>query len=114
MLVMLLGATALVRWDIAARREAFAVDARIAHRMLSQRAAQLDAVLATLMLVAQEPDAVGVGRALTLSPRTVETHRTHLSAKLQVQTLAQMIRAYAQLVDEEAAARPASPQPPSA
>jgi hypothetical protein len=41
----------------------------------------------------------------------VETHRTHLSAKLQVQTLAQMIRAYAQLVDEEAAARPASPPP---
>lgn len=57
MLAMLLGATALVRWDIAARREAFAVDARIAHRLLSQRAAQLDAVLATLMLVAQGTDA---------------------------------------------------------
>jgi hypothetical protein len=57
LLVLLLGATALVRWDIAARREAFAVDARIAHRLLSQRAAQLDAVLATLVLVAQEPGA---------------------------------------------------------
>jgi two-component system, LuxR family, response regulator FixJ len=43
-----------------------------------------------------------IGRALTMSPRTVETHRAHLCAKLQVQTLAQMIRAYAQLVEEEA------------
>jgi signal transduction histidine kinase len=51
-LVALLGATAIVRWDIATRREAFAEDARIAHRLLSQRAAQLDAVLATLALVA--------------------------------------------------------------
>ena len=50
-----------------------------------------------------------IGRALALSPRTVETHRTHLGAKLQVQTLAQMIRAYAQLVDDDAAGRlPAS------
>jgi len=44
-----------------------------------------------------------IGRALVLSPRTVETHRAHLCSKLQVQTLAQMIRSYAQLVDDEAA-----------
>ncbi len=44
-----------------------------------------------------------IGRALGLSPRTVETHRAHLCGKLQVQTLAQMIRSYAQLVDDEAA-----------
>jgi len=56
-LLVLLGAATIVRWDIAARREAFAVDARIAHRLLSQRAAQLDAVLATLALVAPAPDA---------------------------------------------------------
>jgi two-component system, LuxR family, response regulator FixJ len=43
-----------------------------------------------------------IGRALALSPRTVETHRAHLCAKLEVQTLAQMIRAYAQLVEEVA------------
>jgi signal transduction histidine kinase len=55
-LVALLGATAIVRWDIATRREAFAVDARIAHRLLSQRAAQLDAVLATLALLAPAAD----------------------------------------------------------
>lgn len=56
-LVALLGATAIVRWDIATRREAFAEDARIAHRLLSQRAAQLDAVLATLALLAPATDA---------------------------------------------------------
>ncbi len=56
-LLVLLGAAAIVRWDIAARREAFAVDARIAHRLLSQRAAQLDAVLATLVLASPAADA---------------------------------------------------------
>jgi FixJ family two-component response regulator len=41
-----------------------------------------------------------VGRALQLSPRTVETHRAHLSQKLEVGSLAQLIRHYATLVDE--------------
>ena len=52
LLLLMLGAAAIVRWDISMRREAFAADARIAHRLLSQRAAQLEAVLATLALVA--------------------------------------------------------------
>lgn len=41
-----------------------------------------------------------IGRALQLSPRTVETHRAHLSQKLQVESLAQLIRHYAVLIDE--------------
>lgn len=41
-----------------------------------------------------------IARALELSPRTVETHRAHLQEKLQVQTLAQLVRQYAALVDE--------------
>jgi two-component system response regulator FixJ len=45
-----------------------------------------------------------IGRALALSPRTVETHRAHLSEKLQVQTLAQLIRQYVDLVDSPPAA----------
>ncbi|MEO8279056.1 MAG: response regulator [Ideonella sp.] len=45
-----------------------------------------------------------IGRALTLSPRTVENHRAHLLAKLQAESLAQVIRRYAALVDEAAAA----------
>ncbi|MFN0304417.1 MAG: response regulator transcription factor [Burkholderiales bacterium] len=43
-----------------------------------------------------------IGRALTLSPRTVETHRAHLSEKLRADSLAQLIRRYATLVDEAA------------
>jgi two-component system, LuxR family, response regulator FixJ len=45
-----------------------------------------------------------IGRALGLSPRTVETHRAHLSAKLQAESLAQLVRRYAVLVDDAAAA----------
>lgn len=40
-----------------------------------------------------------IGRALALSPRTVETHRANLSQKLQSDSLAQMIRRYAALAD---------------
>ncbi len=40
-----------------------------------------------------------IGRALDLSPRTVETHRANLFAKLQAPSLAQLIRHYAALVD---------------
>jgi FixJ family two-component response regulator len=38
-----------------------------------------------------------IGRALGLSPRTVETHRASLFAKLQVESLAHLIRHYATL-----------------
>lgn len=41
-----------------------------------------------------------IGRALELSPRTVETHRANLFAKLGAESLAQLIRQYAALVDE--------------
>jgi FixJ family two-component response regulator len=41
-----------------------------------------------------------IGRALDLSPRTVETHRANLFAKLHAESLAQLIRRYAALVDE--------------
>ena len=44
-----------------------------------------------------------IGRALSLSPRTVETHRANLFAKLQAESLAQLIRRYAALIDEVAA-----------
>ena len=41
-----------------------------------------------------------IGRALALSPRTVETHRANLFAKLQAESLAQLIRQYAAVIDE--------------
>lgn len=47
----LLGALAIVRYDIAQRRALFQADARTAHRVLSQRAVQHDAILATLALM---------------------------------------------------------------
>jgi two-component system response regulator FixJ len=40
-----------------------------------------------------------IGRALALSPRTVETHRAHLFDKLEAESLAQLIRRYASLVE---------------
>lgn len=40
-----------------------------------------------------------IGRSLGLSPRTVETHRANLFAKLQVDSLAHLIRHYAVLVE---------------
>lgn len=40
-----------------------------------------------------------IGRALALSPRTVETHRAHLFAKLGTDSLAQLVLRYAPLVD---------------
>ncbi len=42
-----------------------------------------------------------IGRALDLSPRTVESHRANLFAKLEVDSLAQLIRHYASLVDAD-------------
>jgi two-component system, LuxR family, response regulator FixJ len=42
-----------------------------------------------------------IGRALDLSPRTVETHRANLFTKLEAESLAQLIRQYAALVDEQ-------------
>ncbi len=40
-----------------------------------------------------------IGRALQLSPRTVETHRAHLFDKLGAESLAQLIRRYAALAE---------------
>ena len=46
-----LGAVGLARLQLAQLRDAFGTDARIAHRLLSQRVVQHDAVLATLALL---------------------------------------------------------------
>lgn len=41
-----------------------------------------------------------MGRALNVSPRTVETHRANLFAKLGIDSLAQLVRQYAGIVEE--------------
>ncbi len=43
-----------------------------------------------------------IGRALAVSPRTVETHRSNLFAKLNAESLAQLIRRYAAIAEETA------------
>jgi FixJ family two-component response regulator len=43
-----------------------------------------------------------IGRALALSPRTVENHRAHVFEKLQAESLAQVVRQYADLVEHGA------------
>ena len=53
-----------------------------------------------LALVIEGLTAKQIARRLTLSPRTVETHRAHLSEKLEVESLAQLVRRYAALVDD--------------
>ena len=85
------------------QRDAAGRDSRERYALLSPREREV------LSLVVAGLTNKEIARALVLSPRTVETHRAHLCTKLQVQTLAQMIRSYAQLVDEEAAAGPAFP-----
>ncbi len=73
-------------------RAAASREARERHALLSAREQE---VLALIVdgLTNQE-----IGRALALSPRTVESHRAHLFDKLAVDSLAQLIRRYAALV----------------
>lgn len=75
--VFALLATALVRWDIAQRREAFATDARMAHRLLSQRAVEVEAVLATVALL----DVPQATRLPALHPAILRVSREPLPAE---------------------------------
>ena len=77
-------------------RERLAADqqARERYAQLSEREREV------LGLIVEGLTNKEIGRALTLSPRTVETHRANLFAKLQAESLAQLIRRYATLVDE--------------
>ena len=51
-----IGCLLLGRWQLGQLRDAFEPDARIAHRLLGQRAVQHDAVLAMLALIQAAPD----------------------------------------------------------
>ena len=87
-----------VRAHVALRRQGAAGrEARERFALLSAREREV------LARVIQGLTSKQIARVLQLSPRTVETHRAHLQDKLQVQTLAQLVRQYAALVDEGAA-----------
>lgn len=80
-----------------ASRERLAGDraARERYAQLSEREKEVAA------MIVQGLTNKEIGRALTLSPRTVETHRANLFAKLQAESLAQLIRQYATVIEEE-------------
>ncbi|MES2978607.1 MAG: ATP-binding protein [Pseudomonadota bacterium] len=60
-----LGAAVLSRMTLAQLRENFETDARIVHRLLSQRAVQHEAVMATLALLQPAPDSAHPEQRLT-------------------------------------------------
>ncbi|WP_287915409.1 response regulator transcription factor [Comamonas sp.] len=62
-----------------------------------------------LALIVQGLTNKEIGRALDLSPRTVETHRANLFAKLEAPSLAWLIRRYAPLSDNGCASPSPSP-----
>jgi FixJ family two-component response regulator len=68
-------------------------DARERYERLSEREREV------LSLIVAGLTNKEIGRALALSPRTVETHRANLFVKLEAESLAQVIRRYAGLVE---------------
>ncbi|HSV78392.1 MAG TPA: ATP-binding protein [Ramlibacter sp.] len=74
LLLSVAGCLLLARAELARLRDAFETDARIVHRLLSQRAVQHDAVLATLALL--QPPASGAEQRLpALYPQIVQVQR---------------------------------------
>jgi two-component system response regulator FixJ len=69
-------------------------DARERHANLSEREREV------LSLIVAGLTNKEMGRAMSVSPRTVESHRANLFAKLGTESLAHLIRQYAALVDE--------------
>jgi hypothetical protein len=71
------GALGLCSAELAAQREAFDTSARIAHRLLSQRAVEHEAILGTLALLQPEADDGGaaVQRLIALYPQLLRVHR---------------------------------------
>ena len=76
------------------RRERLAADQWVRERYTSLSECERE----VLALIVEGLTNKEIGRALSLSPRTVETHRANLFAKLQVDNLAHLIRHYASLV----------------
>jgi len=74
------GAAWLARSELTAQREAFDTDARIAHRLLSQRAVEHDAILATLALLQPGDDARPAQRLVALYPQLLRVERRERDA----------------------------------
>ena len=88
---------AAVRQHVRARQQ------RRADRDAEQRFAELSPrERQVLALIVQGLSNKEMARALELSPRTVEVHRANLFAKLQVPSLAHLVRRYASLAEVDA------------
>lgn len=82
------GGVALAQWELARQRDAFETDARIAHRLLSQRAVQHEAVLATLALLQPAPEAAPPEQRLpSVYPQIIEVQRRDADATWPQETL---------------------------
>ena len=81
----LAGAVVLARTELVALKDAFETDARIVHRLLSQRVVQQDAVLATLSLLQSEAghtsNATSEQRLPALYPQIVSVQRLEQGAQ---------------------------------
>jgi two-component system, LuxR family, response regulator FixJ len=86
-------------------RERLAADraVRERYRQLSEREREVAA------LIVQGLTNKEIGRVLSVSPRTVETHRANLFVKLEAESLAQLIRRYAAVIDEDPAGARGTP-----
>ena len=88
---------AAVRQHVRARQQ------RQADRDAQQRFAELSPrERQVLALIVQGLSNKDMARVLELSPRTVEVHRANLFAKLQVPSLAHLVRRYASLAEMDA------------
>ena len=71
-----MGGVLITQAEVTRLREAFETDARIAHRLLSQRAVELDAVLATLALLPPAADTQPPERRLpSVYPQILKVQR---------------------------------------
>jgi signal transduction histidine kinase len=81
LLLCALGAAALVRLELARLQDLFETDARIAHRLLSQRVVQHDAILATVALLQPAAPAEPVEQRLpALYPQILSVQRRERDA----------------------------------
>jgi len=76
--VALAGAAWIARADLARQRDVFDTDARIAHRLLSQRVVQHDAILATLALL--QPADPSIERLPAVYPQVLQVLRRERDA----------------------------------
>ncbi len=82
-----IGAVVLARAELGQLRDAFETDARIVHRLLSQRVVQHDAVLSSLALL--QPPAGPEPRLSSVYPQILEVKRREAGAQWSDQALVQ-------------------------